>query len=50
MWMLMMEAGVALLLLVFFVWWTMFAGRKPDRPQQRQRQDKDKKKNDTPAS
>jgi hypothetical protein len=29
MWMLMMEAGVALFLLVFIVWWTMFAGRKP---------------------
>lgn len=27
MWMLMIEAGVALLLLVFIVWWTMFAGR-----------------------
>jgi hypothetical protein len=29
MWMLMLEAGVALFLLVFIVWWTMFAGRKP---------------------
>lgn len=27
MWILMLEAGVALLLLVFIVWWTMFAGR-----------------------
>lgn len=27
MWILMVEAGVALLLLVFIVWWTMFAGR-----------------------
>jgi hypothetical protein len=29
MWILMLEAGVALFLLVFIVWWTMFAGRKP---------------------
>lgn len=28
MWILMVEAGVALFLLVFIVWWTMFAGRK----------------------
>ena len=36
MWILMLEAGVALLLLVFIVWWTMFSGRDPekrDRPQ-----------------
>ncbi|WP_020654819.1 hypothetical protein [Massilia niastensis] len=38
MWILMVEAGVALFLLVFIVWWTMFAGRKdvdrkaPPRP------------------
>jgi len=31
MWMLMAEAGVALFLLVFIVWWTA-AGRKPDEP------------------
>lgn len=29
MWLLLMEAGVALLLLVLIVWWTMFAGPKP---------------------
>jgi len=29
MWLLMLEAGVALFLLVFIVWWTMFSGRKP---------------------
>ena len=29
MWLLMVEAGVALFLLVFIVWWTMYAGRKP---------------------
>jgi len=32
MWILMLEAGAALFLLVFIVWWTMFAGRKPERP------------------
>lgn len=31
MWILMVEAGVALFLLVFIVWWTMFAGRKDVR-------------------
>jgi hypothetical protein len=32
MWILLLEAGVALFLLVFIVWWTMFSGRKPERP------------------
>lgn len=32
MWLLMLEAGVALFLLVFIVWWTMFSGKKPTRP------------------
>lgn len=46
MWILMVEAGVALFLLVFIVWWTMFAGRKDvprDEPAQKDRiaQDKD---------
>ncbi|MFC0254570.1 hypothetical protein [Massilia consociata] len=31
MWILMLEAGVALFLIVFIVWWTMFAGRKDTR-------------------
>ncbi len=31
MWILMLEAGVALFLLVFIVWWTMFSGREPER-------------------
>mgnify|MGYP003432217014 CR=1 FL=1 len=31
MWLLILEAGVALFLLVFIVWWTMFQGRKPGR-------------------
>ncbi|MDQ1816676.1 hypothetical protein [Massilia scottii] len=29
MWVLMLEAGVALFLLVFIVWWTMYSGQKP---------------------
>ena len=31
MWILMVEAGVALFLLVFIVWWTMYQGPKPDQ-------------------
>lgn len=34
MWLLMLEAGVALFLLVFIVWWTMFSGKKPAPPPQ----------------
>jgi hypothetical protein len=36
MWLLMVEAGVALFLLVFIVWWTMYSGPKPtqDEPEQ----------------
>jgi cbb3-type cytochrome oxidase subunit 3 len=30
----MLEAGVALFLLVFIVWWTMFSGKKPTRQAQ----------------
>jgi len=30
MWLLILEAGLALGLLVFIVWWTMFSGRKDD--------------------
>ncbi|QOY95152.1 hypothetical protein IM543_04465 [Massilia sp. UMI-21] len=43
MWILMVEAGVALFLLVFIVWWTMFAGRKdvpPDEPVQHEQAEK----------
>jgi hypothetical protein len=32
MWLLFLEAGIALFLLIFIVWWTMFSGRKPDQP------------------
>jgi hypothetical protein len=34
MWILFLEAGVALFLLVFIVWWTMFSGKKPDHSAQ----------------
>jgi hypothetical protein len=34
MWILFLEAGVALFLLIFIVWWTMFAGRKPTQQSQ----------------
>lgn len=34
MWLLMLEAGVALFLLVFIVWWTMPSNKKPDQVQQ----------------
>lgn len=30
MWLLIVEALIALALLLFFVWWTMFSGRRPD--------------------
>jgi len=44
MWILMLEAGVALFLLVFIVWWTMFSGRKPEQRPPPAR------KNDTPEA
>lgn len=31
MWLLGLEAGVAMFLLVFIVWWTMFQGKKPEQ-------------------
>lgn len=34
MWILMVEAGIALFLLVFIVWWTMYADKKPADQQQ----------------
>ena len=30
MWLLFLEAGLALVLLIFIVWWTMFSGRQDD--------------------
>ncbi|WP_317204538.1 hypothetical protein, partial [Janthinobacterium sp.] len=35
MWLLMLEAVFAFFLLVFIVWWTMYSGRKPNRPAQK---------------
>jgi hypothetical protein len=32
MWLLFLEAGVAMFLLIFIVWWTMFHGKKPEQP------------------
>jgi hypothetical protein len=32
MWLIALEAGFALLALIFIVWWTMFSGRNPDNP------------------
>jgi hypothetical protein len=32
MWLLILEALLALAVLVFIVWWTMFSGRRPDPP------------------
>ncbi len=34
MWLLLLEAGSAGLLLIFIVWWTMYAGAKPQKPTQ----------------
>jgi hypothetical protein len=39
MWILMVEAGVALFLLVFIVWWTMYSG--PKKPTGDERHDQD---------
>lgn len=30
MWLLLLEAFMAMMILVLIVWWTMFSGRKPD--------------------
>ena len=32
MWLLLLEAFMAMMVLVFIVWWTMFSGRKPEAP------------------
>lgn len=32
MWLLFVEAGIALGLLIFIVWWTMFSGQKKATP------------------
>ena len=38
----MVEAGIALFLLVFIVWWTMFAGRKDVESKDSDRKDGDR--------
>jgi hypothetical protein len=32
MWLIFVEAGLALFLLLFIVWWTMYSGKKPVQP------------------
>ncbi|QPC33523.1 hypothetical protein IS481_16160 [Caldimonas thermodepolymerans] len=32
MWLILLEALAALLILIFIVWWTMFSGRKDRKP------------------
>ncbi|WP_262838166.1 hypothetical protein [Undibacterium sp. Jales W-56] len=41
MWLLALEAGVAMFLLVFIVWWTMFHGRNSDTPPAKKGQETD---------
>ena len=48
MWLLMLEAGAALLVLLFIVWWTMFSGREPKQPKRSARAVREE--NDTPGS
>lgn len=49
MWLLVVEACVALFVLVFIVWWTMFAGRKPDQHGRKPPPDKDDGKDEDKA-
>jgi hypothetical protein len=49
MWLLMLEAGAALLLLLFIVWWTMFSGRG-DEHRPRGSDKASGNENDTPRS
>jgi hypothetical protein len=44
MWILLLEAGGALAVLIFLVWWTMFSGRNDAEPNEAAR-----KENDTPG-
>jgi hypothetical protein len=51
MWILLLEAGGALSLLIFLVWWTMFSGRQQDGPREDGREralPPARKENDTP--
>jgi hypothetical protein len=47
MWILMLEAGAALFLFVFIVWWTMFSGR--DAAGRDQQEPPAARDDDTPA-
>jgi hypothetical protein len=47
MWILLLEAGGALFLLLFIVWWTMFSGREPERHERGQAPGR--KEDDTPG-
>jgi hypothetical protein len=49
MWILMVEAGVALFLLVFIVWWTMYSGPKPTRDERHEQDVTGKDKSDDAA-
>lgn len=42
MWLVLLEALLALFLLLFIVWWTMFSGKKPDRSKRASSQKTDK--------
>jgi hypothetical protein len=46
MWILLLEAGAALSVLLFLVWWTMFSGR--DEARDEREQAPKRKENDTP--
>ncbi|WP_197065339.1 hypothetical protein [Massilia sp. 9096] len=50
MWILVLEAGAALLLLVFIVWWTMYSGRAPEQPPARARKADPAPGSDEPGS
>jgi len=45
MWILMVEAGFALFLLIFIVWWTMFHGREDQPPHQESSKDESRPEN-----
>lgn len=49
MWILGLEAGAALSLLVFIVWWTMFSGREPERPAQPRQRERQAERAAAPA-
>jgi hypothetical protein len=48
MWILLLEGGLALFLLLFIVWWTMFHGRDPEGREHDEAAAR--KENDTPGS